>query len=190
MATSRIASHPTTAERSPAPPRRSMLRELLDTFVPAIAIVLVVNLLLAQPRTVHGQSMEPCLHENERVIIDLVSLRWREPHRGEIIVLRLPNRNSDPLIKRVIGLPGDWVAIRNGAVYVNDVQLDEPYLDQATLGEMARTLVPEEHVLVLGDNRRASNDSRAFGMVPYEDIIGKAWFRYWPFDKLGLVTHL
>jgi signal peptidase I len=163
-----------------------MLRELLDTFVPAIAIVLVVNLLLAQPRTVHGQSMEPCLHENERVIIDLVSLRWREPHRGEIIVLRLPNRNSDPLIKRVIGLPGDTVAIRDGEVLVNGEALDEPYLDQHTAGRMPAKVVPEAHVFVLGDNRGASNDSRYFGMVPYENILGRAWLRYWPPDEIEL----
>ena len=84
----------------------------------------------------------------------------------------------------------DWVQIKHGAVFVNDEQLDEPYLDQLTVGAMPARLVPEEQVLVLGDNRRASNDSRAFGMVPYEDIVGKAWFRYWPFDSAGLVTKL
>lgn len=171
----------------PAPVRRrSWLRELVDTFLPAIAIVLVVNLLLAQPRTVHGQSMEPCLHENQRVIIDLVSLRWREPRRGEIVVLRLPNRRSDPLIKRVIGLPGDTVAIQGGKVLVNGKVLDEPYLDQTTPGRMATKVVPEGHVFVLGDNRSASNDSRYFGMVPYESILGRAWLRYWPPSEMEL----
>lgn len=186
METSLNAAHPEAVERPPAPPRRPLLRELSDTFLPAIVIVLVVNLLLAQPRTVHGQSMEPCLHENERVIIDLVSLRWREPHRGEIVVLRLPNRRSDPLIKRVIGLPGDTVAIRGGKVLVNDQLLDEPYLDQITPGRMPATVVPEAHVFVLGDNRGASNDSRYFGMVPYENVLGRAWLRYWPPSEVEL----
>ena len=180
METSYNATLPEAAERAPAPPRRPLLRELLDTFLPAIVIVLVVNLFLAQPRTVHGQSMEPCLHENERVIIDLVSLHWRQPERGEIIVLRLPNRRSDPLIKRVIGLPGDTVAIRGGKVLVNDEVLDEPYLDQITPGRMPAKVVPEAHVFVLGDNRGASNDSRYFGMVAYENVVGRAWLRYWP----------
>ncbi len=166
--------------------RRSWLLELADTFLPAVAIVLVVNLLLAQPRTVHGQSMEPCLHENERVIIDLISLHWREPRRGEIVVLRLPNRRSDPLIKRVIGLPGDAVEIRGGKVLVNGEVLDEPYLDQATSGHMPPEVVPEAHVFVLGDNRSASNDSRYFGMVPYENILGRAWLRYWPPSEIEL----
>ncbi len=186
METSLGAALPEATERTPAPPRRPLLRELLDTFLPAIVIVLVVNLLLAQPRTVHGQSMEPCLHENERVIIDLVSLRWREPRRGEIIVLRLPNRRSDPLIKRVIGLPGDTVAIRGGKVLVNEEVLNEPYLDQITLGRMPAKVVPEAHVFVLGDNRGASNDSRYFGMVPYETVLGRAWLRYWPPSEVEL----
>jgi len=174
------------AERALAPRRQSLLRELLNTFLPAIVIVLAVNLLLAQPRTVHGQSMEPCLHENERVIIDLVSLRWREPHRGEIVVLRLAGRHSDPLIKRVIGLPGDTVAIQGGKVLVNGEALDEPYLDQITPGHMSAKVVPEAHVFVLGDNRGASNDSRYFGMVPYESILGRAWLRYWPPSEVEL----
>ena len=116
METSYDAALSEGVERESVPPRRPLLHEFVDTFLPAIAVVLVVNLFLAQPRTVHGQSMEPCLHENERVIIDLVSLHWRAPRRGEIVVLRLPNRHSDPLIKRVIGLPGDTVAIRGGKV--------------------------------------------------------------------------
>lgn len=177
---------PTSAVRPPEPQRRSMFRELVETFLPAIAIVLVINLLLAQPRTVHGESMEPSLHENERVIVDLVSFRWRQPERGEIIVLRLPEQDTDPLIKRVVGLPGDTVAIRNGKVLVNDEVLDEPYLDQVTAGRMSAKVVPEAHVFVLGDNRGASNDSRYFGMVPYEDVLGRAWLRYWPPAEAGL----
>lgn len=160
--------------------------EIVRTFLPAIAIVLAVNLFLAQPRTVHGESMEPNLHEYERVIVDLVTYRFRAPERGEIIVLKLPNSHTDPLIKRVVGLPGDTIEIRDGKVYINDALLDEPYLTQDTPGHVARQLVPEEHVFVLGDNRGASNDSRYFGVVPYEDILGRAWLRYWPPAEVGL----
>ncbi len=162
-------------------------RELLDTILPALAVVLIINLFLAQPRTVHGQSMEPNLHENERVILDLLSYRFRDPRRGEIIVIELPERHTDPLIKRVIGLPGETVEIKGGSVYINGQPLVEPYLNQTTLGNMAPQLVPEEHVFVLGDNRGASNDSRYFGMVPYSHIIGRAWLRYWPPSEIGLV---
>ena len=89
--------------------------ELVRTFLPAIAIVLTVNLFLAQPRTVHGESMEPNLHEEQRVIVDLVTYRFRDPQRGEIIVLKLPNSHTDPLIKRVVGLPGDTIEFRQSA---------------------------------------------------------------------------
>jgi signal peptidase I len=160
--------------------------ELARTFLPAIAIVLTINLFLAQPRTVHGDSMEPNLHEKQRVIVDLVSYRFRDPQRGEIIVLKLPNSHSDPLIKRVVGLPGDTIEITNGQVYINDELLTEPYVTQDTPGYVQRQIVPEEHLFVLGDNRGASNDSRYFGMVAYEDVLGRAWVRYWPLDEIGV----
>ena len=154
--------------------------------LPAVAVVLGINLLLAQPRVVHGQSMEPSLHENQRVIIDLLSYRFLQPEREQIIVLDVPERRSGPpLIKRVIGLPGDRVEIKDGLVYVNDGRLDEPYLDQLTTGQMLSQIVPEEHVFVLGDNRGCSNDSRYFGMVPFENILGRAWLCYWPLDDAG-----
>jgi signal peptidase I len=156
-------------------------RELVETFLPAVAIVLAINLFLAQPRVVHGQSMEPNLHENQRVIVDLVTYHFRAPQRGEIIVLDLPDRKAEPpLIKRVVGLPGETVEIKGGAVLINSQKLDEPYLDQLTLGNMPTQVVPEAHVFVLGDNRGSSNDSRYFGVVPYADILGRAWLRYWP----------
>jgi len=169
---------------------KSWFRELIESVLPALVIVLVVNVFLAQATRVEGQSMEPNLHTDERLIIEKLSYRFHSPQRGDIVVLRPPHRTRVPLIKRVIGLPGDWVEIKDGGVLINGEPLDEPYLDQVTLGVFPARLVPEEHILVLGDNRGASNDSRAFGMVPFEDIIGKAWFRYWPFDSLGLVTDL
>ncbi|MCD6519839.1 MAG: signal peptidase I [Anaerolineae bacterium] len=168
---------------------KSWLRELLESVLPAVVIVLVVNIFLAQATRVEGQSMEPNLHSNERLIIEKVSYHFHPPRRGDIIVLRRPYGSSEPLIKRVIGLPGEVVEIKNGRVYINGKPLDEPYLNQATWGNMPPRLVPEEHVFVLGDNRGASNDSRAFGMVPFDDIIGRAWLRYWPPSEIGLISH-
>ncbi|MHB0858592.1 MAG: signal peptidase I [Anaerolineae bacterium] len=163
------------------------LHEIVYTFLPAVAIVLVINLFLAQPRTVHGESMAPNLHENQRVIVDMVTYRLRAPDRGEVIVLDLPARNSDPLIKRVVGLPGDVVEIKQGSVFVNGNLYEEPYLSQTTAGAMEPRVVPEAHVFVLGDNRCCSNDSRFFGMVPYEDVLGRAWLRYWPPSEIGAI---
>jgi signal peptidase I len=177
------------ADQPEPAPTKSWLRELLESVLPALVIVLVVNLFLAQATRVEGQSMEPNLHNNERLIIEKITYRFRSPERGDIVVIRPPRHTSVPLIKRVIGLPGDMVEIKLNKVYVNGEPLDEEYLEQPTLGNMPAHLVPEGHMLVLGDNRRASNDSRSFGMVPYEDIIGRAWLRYWPPDQFGLIEH-
>ncbi len=178
------------AETSPSVGRgKSWLRDIVESILPALVIVLVVNIFLAQATRVEGQSMEPSLHNNERLIIEKISYRLHPPQRGDIIVLRPPRRASVPLIKRVIGVPGDLVEIRDDQVYINGEPLEEDYLNQPTKGSMPPRLVPEGHVFVLGDNRQASNDSRSFGMVPYEDIIGRAWFRYWPLDRAGLITH-
>ncbi len=164
-----------------------LVYETLETVLPALLIVLVVNVFLAQATRVEGQSMEPNLHNNERLIIEKISYRLHPPQRGDIIVLQLPDRNSDPLIKRVIGLPGETVEISNGQVFINGQVLDEPYLNQYTYQGMAPEVVPPNEVFVLGDNRGFSNDSRAFGFVPFSDIIGRAWFRYWPPLEIGPV---
>jgi signal peptidase I len=171
-----------------AQPTRSFWRELVDTVFPAIAIALIIYLFLARTYGVQGQSMEPNLHDHQRLIVDLVSYRLRIPHRGEIVVFDVPEPISDiPLIKRVVGIPGDTVEVKGGAVYVNGRRLDEPYLAEQTLGQMALRTVPEGHAFVLGDNRNYANDSRAFGMVPLEDIVGRAWIRYWPPADVGVL---
>ena len=167
---------------------RSWLRELLEAVLPALVIVLVVNIFLAQATRVEGQSMDPSLHDSQRLIIEKISYRFGSPQRGDIIVLRRPQRSVDPLIKRVVGLPGETVAIHDAMVYIDGDPLTEPYLDQPTWGSMAPVVVPEGHVFVMGDNRRSSNDSRAFGVVSLDDIVGRAWLRYWPPDEFGPVA--
>jgi signal peptidase I len=175
------------AEPKTESPIKSWFRELIESVLPALMIVLVINIFLAQATRVEGQSMEPNLYSDQRLIIEKVSYRLHPPTRGDIIVLRRASGTTEPLIKRVIALPGETVEILNGQVLVNGQPINEPYLQQSTLGNMPPRLVPEEHVFVLGDNRRASNDSRAFGMVSFSDIIGKAWVRYWPPGEFGLL---
>lgn len=176
---------------SPSPAQqaaKSWLRESLESIIPALIIVLLINAFLAQATRVEGQSMEPNLHNNERLIIEKVSYRLRPPERGEIVVLHIPGRESSaPLIKRVVGLPGESVEIHDGKVYIQGKVLDEPYLTQMTYGNMPARVVPPDHVFLLGDNRNASNDSRFFGMVPFEEIVGRAWLRYWPLDGIGII---
>lgn len=171
--------------RSPGRRLATLVRELLGSFLPAVLIVAGVNLFIAQPRTVDGESMEPSLYQDERLIVELISYRFSEPQRGSIIVLNLRESHTGPVIKRVIGLPGEIVEVREGQVFVDGEPLTEPYLAEPTRGAMAPALVPEGHVFVLGDNRDASNDSRFFGMVPYEEIIGHAWLRYWPVSRVS-----
>ena len=164
---------------------KAFLRELAESVLPALAIVLVVNVFLAQATRVEGQSMEPNLHNDERLIIEKITYRFGDPQPGNIVVLRRPDHAGEPLIKRVVAVPGQTVQIKEGRVFVDGKLYDEPYLDQETWGTAPLQLVPEEHIFVLGDNRRASNDSRVFGMVPYDDIIGRAWMRYWPPSRMG-----
>lgn len=184
-----------TAEAPEGParsPRRapsgllSWLRELVETIIPALLIALAINFFVAQPTLVRGYSMEPTLHQEERLLVEKVSYRFHQPQRGDIVVLKVA-QEPIPLVKRVIGLPGETVEIRQGKVYVNGQHLDEPYLRQTPYGNMPARPVPAGSVFVLGDNRNNSNDSRYFGVVPLDDVVGKAWLRYWPLEQIGLV---
>jgi len=161
--------------------------ELGETVLPAIVIAVLINLFLAQATRVYGHSMEPNLHTDQRLVVEKVSYRLHGPRRGDVVVLNIPNRGPELLIKRVIALPGETVEIREGGVYINGRQLDEPYLSGETRGSYGPLVVPPGHVFVMGDNRGASNDSRAFGPVPMEQIVGRAWVSYWPFEAVGLV---
>ncbi len=165
----------------------SAIKETLETIIPAIIIALLINLFLAQATRVYGQSMEPNLHTDERLIVEKVTYKLHPPQRDDIIVLKVRDDAKELLIKRVIGLPGETVEVRDGKVYINGKPLDEPYLARPTLGRYGPTVVPPEHVFVMGDNRNASNDSRAFGPVSYDHIIGKAWLSYWPPSEAGLI---
>jgi signal peptidase I len=161
--------------------------ELGETVLPAIVIAVLINLFLAQATRVYGHSMEPNLHTDQRLVVEKVSYRLHGPRRGDVVVLNIPNRGPELLIKRVIALPGETVEIREGGVYINGRQLDEPYLSGETRGSYGPLVVSPGHVFVMGDNRGASNDSRAFGPVPMEQIVGRAWVSYWPFEAVGLV---
>ncbi len=163
------------------------LREVLETVLPAVLIAVLINFFLAQATQVHGQSMEPTLHSNQRLVVEKVSYRFHGPRRGDIVVLKSPQRDSELLIKRVIGLPGETVELRRGEVYINGQKLDEQYLEGSTGGNWGPLTVPPLHVFVLGDNRNFSNDSRAFGMVPIKNIVGRAWLCYWPLNEVRVV---
>lgn len=181
---------PSTPEPAPFSWRRWLLatgRDLLGTVVPAVVIALLIHVFLAQATRVYGQSMEPGLHSDQRLVIEKLSFRFHGPRRGDVVVLHDPSGSSELLIKRVVGLPGERVTIANGNIFIDGVPLNEPYVDQETLGGGRSWLVPPFHVFVLGDNRGASRDSRIFGAIPLDSVLGHAIFCYWPLTKFGPV---
>lgn len=170
----------------------SFLAEIVKVVLISVAIIVPIRYFLIQPFYVKGASMEPTFHDNEYLIIDEISYRWRQPVRGEVVVLKNPRGQRDYFIKRVIGLPGERLTIRNGVIritngqYPNGVALDEgAYLDPdiRTSGDVEVDLGPTEYYL-LGDNRPASLDSRAFGPIDRRIIVGRTWIRAWPPQKL------
>ena len=163
------------------------LSEGVETVVPAVLIAILINVFLAQATRVYGQSMEPNLHSDQRLVVEKLSYNFHEPRRGDIVILQVPQAGPGLLIKRVVGLPGEKVEIKGAKVYINEQPLEEPYLSSQSQRDVRATVVPPEHVFVLGDNRGFSNDSRAFGPVPLDNVIGRAWFSYWPLDQVGFV---
>lgn len=164
---------------------QAALREIFLVFLPALVLAVVIHLFLAQATVVYGQSMEPNLHDHQRLIIEKVSYRLRQPERAEIVVVDLPTM-SEKLIKRVIGLPGDTISIEMGVVYINGVALDEPYVFNLDRQTKQPQVIPEGQYFVMGDNRGNSNDSRNFGPVTLEMLVGRAWVRYWPLSDFTL----
>lgn len=166
---------------------RRFLGEVLQTILIAGLLFLAVNLLTARIR-VEGISMEPNLHEGQFVIVNRLAYRWELPERGDIVVFRFPLNPDRRFIKRVIGLPGDTVAIQSGMVLVNDDALNEPYLAVEPRYSGSWT-IGENEVFVLGDNRNNSSDSQNWGALPLENIIGKAFLIYWPPTEAGVIPH-
>jgi len=167
---------------------RSWLQDLLETLLLAAIIFLVINTLTGRYQ-VHGQSMEPSLYGNQYLIASKVTYWLHPPERGDIVVLRPPaGQGSIPFIKRIIGIPGDIVEAREGKIWVNGIALNEPYVS-APVAYTNRWIVTDGMYLVLGDNRNNSSDSHAWGLLPRENIIGKAVLCYWPPEHWGLIPH-
>jgi signal peptidase I len=175
-------------EVEPPSQARRILLETIETIALALVLFLAINFVSARIR-VDGNSMEPNFHNGDYVVVNRLAFRAGEITRGDVVVFPYPKNPEVDYIKRVIGLPGDRVAIYNGSVYVNGSTIEEPYLLEAPYGNYAEHIVPEGEVFVLGDNRNNSEDSRSWGFLDIDQIIGKAVFRYWPFDTAGLVYH-
>jgi signal peptidase I len=133
--------------------------------------------------------MEPNFQEGECIMVNKVSYHSSGPQRGQVIIFNPPFESEYPFIKRVMGLPGETVEIKDGKVFINGISLAEEYIMAPPNYTMPATEVPENEYFVLGDNRNNSNDSHNSWTVPRDNIIGKAWFTYWPPSKWGVVKH-
>lgn len=174
-----------TQEFKPVLELRSWFRDIFFAFAIAIFIVVFV----VQPVKVEGTSMQPRLVDQERIFVNRFIYRFQNVRRGDVVVFWYPKDRSKSFIKRVLGVPGDEVEIRNGIVYVNGARISEPYLKREfqDYKSFRNAIVPAGQYFVLGDHRNSSNDSRSWGFVTQNLIYGKAVFSYWPFSRVGVV---
>lgn len=178
------------------------VREIVETLLLAALIFLLVRLVVLNFR-VDGESMLPNLDNGQMLLVnrnayqhvDVAGNRYYPfdpPERGDVVVFDPPTNSDKPYIKRIIGLPGEEITFSDGHVFVDGVELPEEYIEDRTRcnrDDRCDVVVPEDHVFVLGDHRSNSSDSRVFGVVPIENIVGKAWLSYWPPSDMGFVPH-
>jgi signal peptidase I len=167
---------------------KGFLKELFITLGLALIIFLVLQTTI-QSSIVLGSSMEPGMEDGQRLIINKAVYHFRDPARGDVIILHPPVEPSKEYVKRVIGLPGDTIEVRSGVVYVNGSPLDEPYIKETPRYFFSSFTVPTDNYFVLGDNRNYSNDSHTGWTVTSENIVGEAWLRIWPLGEWGTIRN-
>jgi len=174
---------------------KSFFREILITVILAVVMFFALQAAIDSV-VIPSPSMVPTLQIGQRLIVSKVTYLFHEPQRGDIVTFHSPQQPKDatPLIKRIIGMPGESVEIKDGIVYIhtgngNTLQLDEPYVAEQARSVFVGNIIPENEYLVLGDNRNNSDDSRRGWTLPEENIIGKAWLTIWPLAQWGLFHH-
>ena len=167
--------------------RSHLAREIVETIALTLIIFLVIRFAIQSYR-VEGVSMQPGLHDNEYVLVNKIAYLFHAPERGDVIVFHFPLDTSKDFIKRVIGLPGDTITVDSTSVRVDGVLLNEPYISERANPQGQRWAVPLNSYFVMGDNRPASDDSRDWGYVPRDDVVGKAVIVYWPLWNWELIN--
>ncbi len=178
------------AEQPETPPKTtfgSLLSEALKTLLLALVLYFAISAMTDRVR-VENVSMQPTLYEGELLVVSKLAYQFGEPHRGDIIVFHHTTEPPEDYIKRVIGLPGDTVAISAGEVRVNNQLLTEPYIASLPAYE-GSWQVPADQLFVLGDNRNRSSDSHIWGFVPMELVVGRAVVIYWPLGSVRILSH-
>ncbi|MEL6159627.1 MAG: signal peptidase I [Cyanobacteria bacterium J06623_5] len=167
--------------------------EALQTLSLSVLMAFGIRQFVAEARVVPTGSMQPTVEINDRLFIEKISYRFQAPQRGDIIVFRAPQKaldaanstSGDAYLKRIIGLPGETVEVRDGKVFINDQPLAETYIKAPPVYTWGPHVVPQGEYLVLGDNRNGSSDGHVWGFLPGESIIGKATARFWPPNRFG-----
>lgn len=169
--------------------------ELIEFIAIVFAILMIIRVFVAEPHRVSGSSMVPNFHDADYIITNKLAGRLSTPVRGEVVILHDPLDQSKVFIKRIVGLPAETIKISDGKVYINNQLLEEPYLSQDVITRGQNFLhegdvqtIPEGNYFVMGDNRGNSSDSRDWGFLNKNLIIGQAFLRYWPLDKIMLIT--
>lgn len=178
-------------DREPQPSMSWMLlRELVETVVLSLVIFLLIRQVVQNYR-IESHSMEPNFYEGQFILVNKLAFRLGAPERGDVVVFHNPNNEEEDYIKRVIGLPGDNLEIRDGTVLIDG----KPLLEEYPIKELSRTVpygpivIEPDRLFVMGDNRLQSQDSRYFGQLSEELLVGKAWVRVWPLNEFGIIPH-
>lgn len=160
----------------------------------ALVLALLIRIFVAEPRYIPSNSMLPTLHIGDRLVVEKVSYLFQSPQKGDIVVFEPPEqlqslgyRKDQVFIKRIIGKPGQIVSVNNGKVYINEQPLSEDYIAESPAYQLVPVQIPQDEFFVMGDNRNDSNDSHVWGFLPKQNIIGRAVFRFFPLDRIGLV---
>lgn len=160
----------------------------------ALTLALFIRTYIAEPRFIPSDSMVPTLHTGDRLVVEKVSYHFHPPHFGDIVVFQPPKElqrrgysKDQAFIKRIIGQPGETIAVSKGKVYLNGQPIEENYIAEPPILPFPTVQIPPDQFFVMGDNRNDSNDSRYWGFLPRQNIIGRATFRFYPFDRIGVI---
>jgi signal peptidase I len=200
MSTKGKKNPPSKSKPKYTPKKNGPLREVLEVLLPAVILFLIIHSFIAEARFVPSPSMVPTIQLGDRFLVDKITYRFRLPARGEIVVfsptegvLRKAEESQidlkNDLIKRIIGLPGETVEVRDGQILINDEVLDEPYIDSSRrpVYDFGPETIPEGNYWMLGDNRNRSWDGHVWGYIPREKIVGRAIWRFWPIGRMGIM---